>query len=196
MGIYAIKPAFQRRLAFVRDACIRAGIGADALTGAAVIASIGGAAAIAFSRRHPWLLLLVPPLAIGRISLNALDGMVATATGTARPFGEVLNESADRLSDMAWFAGLAFVVDPRLALGALVIVLLSSYVGTVTKAAGGPRVYAGIMGKADRMIALSAAAVIAFFVGPGVLVIFAWAVAVGAAITILQRIAAARQVLS
>lgn len=196
VGIYAIKPAFQRRLIKARDLCIRAGVGADALTWTALLLSIGGGAALTLSDRLNWLLLLVPVFAMGRIVLNALDGMVATATGTARPFGEVFNEFADRLSDTAWFAGLAFVIDPRLALGSLIVVLLSSYLGTVAKAAGGPRIYGGIMGKADRMIAFSLLASIAYFSDARVLEILAWAVGVGAIITILQRAIAARKALT
>lgn len=193
MGIYSVKPAFQRRLAGLRDVFIRMGIKADAITLAALVLSLAGAAALAFSAAVPWLLILVPVAAIGRIALNALDGMVAIATGTARPFGEVFNEFCDRLSDVAWFGGLAFVVDTGLSLAALVAVLLSSYVGTVTKAAGGERIYAGVMGKADRMILLSAGAVAAFFVGHELLTYFAWLVLGGSIVTVAQRIAIAHR---
>lgn len=199
MGIYAIKPAFQRRLSAVRDKCISLGLSADALTWAALILSVAGGAAIAVSGRYRWPLLAVPLLALGRITLNALDGMVATATGSARPFGEVFNESADRLSDTAWFAGLAFVVDPRIALGVLVVVLLSSYVGTVAKAAGGPRIYTGVMGKADRMIAFSIFALAAFFRSgwsAQLLQALAWIVGAGAIFTLAQRLLIARRTLA
>lgn len=193
MGIYAVKPAFQRRLVSIRDACVRAGISADALTIIALIASVAGGAVIALSPQVAWLLLLVPFLAMGRIATNALDGMVAVTTGTARPFGEVFNEFADRLSDSAWFLGLAFVIDDTLALGTLVIVLLSSYLGTVAKAAGGRRIYDGVMGKADRMILFSAASLVAYFAESRVWTYLAWFVSAGAVVTILQRLAIARR---
>lgn len=193
MGIYAIKPAFQRRLQSVCDVCVRLGVSADALTAAALVLSSLGAAALWQSEQRSWLLLLVPPLALGRIALNALDGMVATAAGTARPLGEVLNELGDRLSDAAWFSGLAFLVDARLALATLALVLVSSSLGISAKAAGGARVYAGIMAKADRMILLSLAALASFLAGPRLLTWATWVMAAGVAVTIVQRILAARQ---
>lgn len=193
MGIYAIKPAFQRRLISLRDVCIRAGISADALTATALFASIAGGGAIAFSPRVPWVLFAVPALAMGRIALNALDGMVAVATGTARPFGEVLNEFADRFSDTSYFVGLAFVIDSRLAMAALVVVLLSSYLGTVAKAAGGRRIYDGVMGKADRMILFSVASIAAYFAGVGVWTYLVAIVAAGGLITVFQRMAIAKR---
>lgn len=196
MGIYSVKPAFQRRLTVVRDWCIRRGVRADALTVTGVVFSIVGGAALYLSEYQRWLLLLVPVLAMGRITMNALDGMVASATGSARPFGEVFNEFADRLSDVAWFTGLAVAIDSRAALYALVIVLLSSYLGTVTKAAGGSRIYGGVMGKADRMIAFSVFALGAYFWGPRSLEILVWVVLGGAVITIVQRMVIARRSLA
>lgn len=193
MGIYSIKPAFQRRLGAARDFFIRRKVGADALTWAALLASVGGGLSIAWSSSMRGFLLLVPALALGRITLNALDGMVAVATGTARPFGEVLNEFSDRLSDSAWFAGLAFVLGPGTTLSALVLVLLASYLGTVAKAAGGRRLYNGLMGKADRMVLLSTAAVAAFFIGPILLQGFVFVVIAGSIETIAARLYTARR---
>lgn len=193
MGIYSIKPAFQRRLTSVRDIAVRQGVSADTLTVTAVVCSMAGGACFAFSSRVGWLLWLVPFLAMGRITLNALDGMVATSTGTARPFGEVLNEFSDRVSDTAWFVGLAFATVPILMLVTLTIVLLVSYLGTSVKAAGGRRVYDGVMGKADRMIVLSLASLGGFFFGPDVLVIGAGLIGSGSVITIAQRLAIARR---
>jgi archaetidylinositol phosphate synthase len=67
--------------------------------------------------------------------------------------------------------------------------LLSSYIGTAAKAAGGRRQYGGIMGKADRMIYLSIAAVLAYLL-PGVPVMryFLIIVAAGLCVTIVQRL--------
>ncbi|MGH2705108.1 MAG: CDP-alcohol phosphatidyltransferase family protein [Actinomycetota bacterium] len=190
MGIYAIKPAFRRRLAGASRWCVRHGVSADTLTLAGVVASLAGGAGLAGGVQRRWLLLVVPVLAIGRTALNALDGMVAGEAGTARPFGEVLNELADRVSDAAWFVGLGFAAGMFPALAALVLAYLSSQVGVATKAAGGPRVYAGIMGKADRMVLLSAASLLAVPIGLVVLTWAAWIAAAGAAVTIAQRLAA------
>ena len=79
-----------------------------------------------------------------------------------------------------------------LGVATLVLMLLSSYVGTVAKAAGGRRQYGGVMGKADRMIYLSLVCVVAFLL-PGVPVFryFLVAVLVGLGLTIAQRLRAA-----
>ena len=50
----------------------------------------------------------------------------------------------------------------RLGAVVIVVMLLSSYLGTAAKAAGGKRQYVGVMGKADRMIYLSIASLLAF----------------------------------
>lgn len=163
------------------------------MTTAAVLASVLGALTLAGSRTQRPLLFAVPILAFIRITLNALDGMVAQATDTAHPGGELFNEFADRLSDTAWMVGLAYVIEPLLAIGALVVVLLASFVGVAVRAAGGPREYSGVMGKADRMAVVSIGATIAFFVGEVALTVAAWVIGVGAFVTVLQRIKAARR---
>src|SRR5207248_2506369 len=118
--------------------------------------SVLGGVALAISPAVPWLLVLAGPVVLARTALNALDGLVARGTGLARPWGEVLNELCDRLSDVTLFAGASLAAGSNALLGACAIVamLLSSYVGVLSKAAGGKRQYAGIMGKADRMIYL------------------------------------------
>lgn len=71
---------------------------------------------------------------------------------------------------------------------AVIGVLLASYLGTVSKAAGGPRQYGGVMGKADRMLLLSLAGPLAFFTDQAAVVnsLFA-AVLCGSVLTIVQR---------
>lgn len=196
MGIYALKPKFRERLTRLRDLCVRVGISADALTGAAVVLSVAGGFLVFRSDVHRPEVWAIPLLAMGRITLNALDGMVAQAAGSARPFGEVLNEFADRVSDVAWIGSLSFVVDARLGLAVLVVVLLGSYLGTAAKAAGGARIYRGLMGKADRMIVMSVAAIAVWFVGREAWTWCAIAIGVGSLVTIVQRFGLAHRDLS
>lgn len=193
MGIYSVKPGFQRSLHGVEMVFIRWHVHPDVLTlGALGLCILGGIALFA-SRWLPWLLLLVPVIALVRTALNAVDGLVAKDTGVARPWGEVLNEFSDRLADVALFAGVAMAPGSDIRLGSVVIVaiLLTSYLGTLSKAAGGPRQYSGVMGKADRMIYLSIASVAAFIL-PDVAVFqyFLLAVLAGLLLTMLQRLRA------
>jgi phosphatidylglycerophosphate synthase len=127
---------------------------------------------------------------MGRTALNALDGLVAKRTRTARAWGEVLNEFSDRLADMVLLGGLALAgLAPGLvAASAIVAVLLGSYLGVLSKAAGGPRQYGGVMGKADRMVLLAVAAPMALiFDAEVVITAFFAAVVAGAVVTIIQR---------
>ncbi len=190
MGIYAIKPAFQRSLRPVEDLLVERRVSPDAITLGALGLSAAGGAAFAFAAQQPLALLAAPAVALGRTALNALDGLVAKRTGKARPWGEVLNEFSDRLADVALLGGLALsgLADLRLAAGALVAVLLASYLGILSKAAGGPRQYGGVMGKADRMILLGTAAPLAIVFDPNVVInAFFALVLAGAVITIVQR---------
>lgn len=188
MGIYAVKPAFQRSLTGVRDRLIRSRVSANALTWTALFVSIGGGMALALSDRSVWLLFVVPVLAVVRLGLNALDGMVASATHTSTSTGEVLNELSDRMADVAWIVGLGFIVGFPLALGALGAVLLSSYAGMLGKAVGGRRLYGGVMAKADRMIVLALAAPIAAYAGDRVLEWATWLIGIGAFVTLVERV--------
>jgi phosphatidylglycerophosphate synthase len=190
MGIYAIKPRFQRSLRPVEDLLCARNIHPDAITLGALSLCVAGGAAFAFAGVQPLVLLAAPVVTLGRTALNALDGMVAKRTGRARAWGEVLNEFSDRLADVALLGGLAVsgLAPLPLAAAAIVAVLLCSYLGTLSKAAGGPRQYLGIMGKADRMILLAIAGPVAAFTHPTATITAVFAVTLaGAVVTTIQR---------
>jgi CDP-diacylglycerol--glycerol-3-phosphate 3-phosphatidyltransferase len=189
-GIYAIKPAFQRSLRGAEDWLVARRVHPDVLTVGALLLSVAGGGLLYAAAWAPLLLLALPLVTIGRTALNALDGLVAKRTGLARPWGEVLNEFCDRLADVALLGGLALAPTTNGLLGAatLVVVLLGSYLGILSKAAGGPRQYGGIMGKADRMIYLAVAAPVAGLAGqPAWLNWYLVAVLLGAVATIVER---------
>src|SRR5689334_10215068 len=107
MGIYNVKPRFQQSLRGIERYLVEHRVHPDYLTLSALGLSILGGVALYCSQWAWWLVLLIPPIAICRTALNALDGLVARDTGLARPWGEVLNEFSDRLSDVALMTGLA-----------------------------------------------------------------------------------------
>jgi len=188
-GIYAIKPWWQGRLSYLEALLIRKHVHPDliSLSGLFCAALLG--LVLACSARVPLLVLLVAPLAIGRLAANALDGLVARKTGLARAWGEVFNECCDRLADTLIFVGLALnpLVLPYLAWSVLVLILLCSYLGTVAKAAGGTRQFGGFLAKADRMLYLAAFSYAVFFFSA-----LAWnwlllAFLAGLLLTIVQR---------
>ncbi len=193
MGIYVIKPQFQRVLHGIETQLIAWHVKADWLTGAAVGAGVLAAAihATGWTQGSP-ALWLIPPLALVRLSLNALDGQVARHTGTARPWGAVLNEMGDRLADVLFLAPLALVggIPAALGLTALCAMLLASLSGVLAASLGFPRLTLGVFAKADRMIALAGLYTLALIVGGSwPLVILFWALLVGSLATLAQRLA-------
>ena len=159
-GLYSIKPRFQSLLAPLADGLAGRRVNPDELTFAALGCGVLGGLALSLSPRMPLLLWTIPPLIVARLGLNALDGMVATRRGVARPWGKVLNELCDRLADLAFFWPLLVVptVSPLWASAALASMLLVAFVGVLGEAVAGVRQYGGCMGKADRMVCLGLAA--------------------------------------
>jgi CDP-diacylglycerol---glycerol-3-phosphate 3-phosphatidyltransferase len=198
VGIYAMKPAFRATLKPIERALLRARVTPDMVTLAGLAFAAGGGAGFVLGRDGSAWLVLVPVAAFLRTAANALDGMIAADTGTARPAGEVLNETVDRLADIAVFLPLLAVprVPDELVAGAVAAMLVTSFVAVAVKAAGGPRLSAGVMGKPDRMAVAGVAAVLALWVDPPqVFTVMLWVVLAGCAVTIVQRAIAARRAL-
>lgn len=168
-GLYSIKPWFVRGLGGFEDRLVARGVSADALSYAAVIVSlVAGCTVIAGYRVHPWLWFLVAPLAVARLALNALDGAVARRTRTARPFGKVINEICDRVSDVCFVAPLVVFLSPVLVVAALVVISIVSLCGSLGEVVGGSRLTSGPMGKADRVAVVGVAAAGAGLTGAAV----------------------------
>jgi CDP-diacylglycerol--glycerol-3-phosphate 3-phosphatidyltransferase len=191
-GLYSVKPWFVRRLRRVEDLLVERRVSPDTLSVVAVVVSVAAGAALAAGGvlSEPLLWLLVPPLGIVRLALNALDGAVARRIGGGRPFGDVMNEMSDRISDVAMLAPLAFVVEPGVAFAALTGALLASAAGCAGRAVRGDRMAGGPMGKADRVAVVavaSAAAALASSSAP--LELAAWTIAGGSLLTMVARVA-------
>ena len=102
-----------------------------------------------------WLLPVGALMVIVSGYFDALDGKVAKLSGKAGPKGDYLDHVFDRYADVFMIGGVAFCVtwcDPYLGMLALVGVLLTSYMGTQAQAIGAPRLYAGLLGRADRVV--------------------------------------------
>ena len=112
----------------------------------------------------PLLFLPVALLILASGIFDVLDGEVARATGRASRRGDFLDHVFDRYADVAIVLGIAAsgFVNPLLALVALVSLLLTSYMGTQAQAVGQGRLYGGLLTRADRLVALAAAAFLEF----------------------------------
>jgi CDP-diacylglycerol--glycerol-3-phosphate 3-phosphatidyltransferase len=196
MGIYAIKPKFQQLLDPVATGLARARIHPDVINAAGLGISYGMAGVLLLAAAHPGLFWVLPAGAFLRTACNALDGMVARRLGVSSPFGEVINELFDRLSDAAILLAVGLGGLASLALTALgtSLVLVNSYVGIIGKAAGYRRIYSGILGKADRMIIVGVSGIVSIFASPQVVWNTAMVIVVaGSAVSICQRISAIRK---
>jgi archaetidylinositol phosphate synthase len=107
-----------------------------------------------FSYDHHYLLLLGALLVIVSGYFDALDGKVAKLSGKASSKGDYLDHVFDRYADVFMIGGVAISAwcNPYLGMLALVGVLLTSYMGTQAQAVGAPRLYAGLLGRADRVV--------------------------------------------
>lgn len=198
MSLYTLKPRFQTALGGVETRLVERGVKADWLT----LGAVGVAATAATLHSLGWeaqrpALWLIPPLAVVRLALNALDGQVARRSGTARPWGTVLNEVGDRLGDLLFLVPLALVgpVDARLGLLALCLMLLTSLVGVLAASLGASRLTSGVLAKADRMVALAVLYALALALGATwPLTALFWLILVGSLVTLIQRLARLRVV--
>lgn len=190
MDLYAPKGAINARLTPIVDRLAAAGVSPDTVTLAAVpVAAVGGAALLA-SPAAPALLLVLPVAVAVRLLLNLLDGQLARRTGRTHPRGELYNEIGDRVADVALLTPVAFLpgAQPETTLLGVTVALLASYIGIASKAAGGERIYRGILSKPGRMLLLAIFAVLVFVFGPGTWWWFGPLLLLGASLTALERL--------
>ena len=190
VNLYRTKPAFVRALEPAVGFCVRHDIRADTLTLLAVPVALAGGAAIVASPVVPALLLLVPVAAAARLVLNLLDGAVARRTGATHPRGELYNELGDRVADVLLLGAPALLpgVEGRAVLLGVLLAVLASYTGVVTRAAGSERLYHGILAKPGRMVLLAVAAPGSLVWGVTAWHAFAALLIAGAGITLLVRL--------
>jgi CDP-diacylglycerol--glycerol-3-phosphate 3-phosphatidyltransferase len=142
---------------------IRAGLSANAITLASI--PLAASAAVAFAVRH-WGVGAV--LCGMSYACDALDGLVARATGSASDSGEVLDAVCDRICEALMLGGIAVAWRSSVPLLALALfaalgaqqVTLASAKAAVFPAARG-RIPRGLMRRAERAVVLVGAAAVA-----------------------------------
>lgn len=107
-----------------------------------------------FSFEYHYLLIAGAAMVILSGYFDALDGKVAKLAGNASDKGDYLDHVFDRYADVFMIGGVAVSAwcNPYIGMLALVGVLLTSYMGTQAQAIGAPRLYAGLLGRADRVV--------------------------------------------
>ena len=97
--------------------------------------------------------------------LDALDGIVARKRNLSSKRGDLVDHTLDRVADILIIGGIAFgeVVNIEIGFAAIIGVLMLSYMGTQAQAVGAGREYAGLLGRADRLIVLMLVPIIHYF---------------------------------
>jgi archaetidylinositol phosphate synthase len=143
-------------------------ISPNAITFLALLLSAAAALAIFYSATYYWLLLVSSLLVALSGLFDALDGKVAKLTNKASKRGDFLDHVADRYADIFMIGAVAVSAWCNIYLGilALIGVLMTSYMGTQAQALGIGRMYAGLLGRADRIVLMLIIPVVQFIVIP------------------------------
>lgn len=159
MTIYSLKPRFQALLQPVTALLYRCRATANAVTLAAMLASLAYGAWLALALSPRWPLLLLPIFLVLRMALNAIDGMLARQYRQQSRLGMLLNEIGDVVSDAALYLPFALLADvnPALVVAVVLLAILSEFVGVLAQVAGASRRHDGPFGKSDRAFAFGLA---------------------------------------
>ena len=97
--------------------------------------------------------------------LDALDGMVARMREISSRRGDLVDHTLDRVADIIIVGGIALgpLVDITVGFAAIIGILMLSYMGTQAQAVGAGREYAGLLGRADRLVLLVMVPIIQYF---------------------------------
>jgi phosphatidylglycerophosphate synthase len=174
-----------RRMPGLRHAILRpfvCDVNPNTITFIALLVAV--LAGLAFYRQ-----LLLPAALLVLVSgfLDMLDGEIASKYGKSKR-GDLLDHTADRLADVAILAGIIAggFVDILLGPAAIIAVLLVSYIGTEAQALTKKRLYAGLLGRSDRLVLVAAGAVV-FLYWPWALETVFAIIFVLSAVTFFQR---------
>lgn len=144
-----------------------ANVNPNSISWLALLAAAG--AGVAFYLGGWAFLLFALVLILGSAYLDALDGKVAKLFGKASPRGDFVDHVFDRYADVFLLGGVAFnAAYCPLWIGALAVigVLLTSYMGTQAQAVGQGRRYAGLLGRADRLVLLAVGGLVQLLAAP------------------------------
>jgi len=113
---------------------------------------------------NTWLLIGALMVFLTAI-LDALDGMVARMRKISSRRGDLIDHTLDRVADVIIMGGIALgpLVEITVGFAAIIGILMLSYMGTQAQAVGAGREYAGLLGRADRLVVLVMVPLIQYF---------------------------------
>ena len=111
-----------------------------------------------------WLLIGALMVFLNAV-FDALDGIVARMRKIASRRGDLIDHTLDRVADIIIVGGIALgpLVDITIGFAAIIGILMLSYMGTQAQAIGAGREYAGLFGRADRLVVLIMVPIIQYF---------------------------------
>ncbi len=171
----------------VVNPAVRRGVSPYAFTYAAFVLAL---AAAALYPLHSASFLFVPlagTVYLASAFLDAVDGEVARRQGRASARGAFVDSVLDKASEAAVSVGLAFVVDPLVALLFVTGSLLVSYTRARAEALGVELAGIGIAERAERTLILFVGSIAYVAFGKEVLTISLLAASFLSFITVLQR---------
>jgi archaetidylinositol phosphate synthase len=187
-----LKQKFQSVLAAEAKVAHRLGLTPNAISGLGIILAFLSGFAYAQWQVSAWYLLLATILLLLSGFCDALDGVVARIYQQATAFGGFLDSVLDRYADAAVYAGIIVggLCDVMWGLIALTGSLLVSYARARAEAAGTKMESIGLAERAERIIILVTATVIAILWQPAPMIVNAGIIllAILSNITVLQRI--------
>lgn len=161
MTLERLRPITDRALAPAVRLSLAVGAGPHLLSVVGFACALVAAAAFVLGPvDRGWYLVATLFVAVSGV-LDLLDGAVARELGVSSDAGDVLDHTLDRYADIALVGGLAAGAGEFL-LGFLAItgVVMTSYLGTQAQAVDFGRLYAGVMGRSDRLVLMGLVGVV------------------------------------
>ena len=96
---------------------------------------------------------------------DALDGIVARERNLSSKRGDLVDHTLDRVADIIIVGGIALgpLVDITVGFSSIIGILMLSYMGTQAQSVCAGREYAGLLGRANRLVVLAIVPVIQYF---------------------------------
>jgi archaetidylinositol phosphate synthase len=165
MTLDRFRSVADRAIAPFVAAAERVGLTPDGVSVVAFAAAAAAGLCFAFAGDDATLYPVGALLVVINGWLDVLDGALARELGTDSRAGDLLDHVLDRYADIVVIAGLAAGISRYgVGIAAVTGVLMTSYLGTQAQAVDLDRVYGGLLGRADRLVLVTAVTAVTPFV--------------------------------
>lgn len=180
---------------FLTGVLIRAGVSPNAISVVSIVFAAAGAALLIWSPTA--MALIAAALCVQlRLLCNLLDGMVAIEGKRQSPLGALYNEVPDRIADSLFIVSLGYGIGvPWLGWVGALAAAITAYIRVLGGSLGLAQDFRGPMAKPHRMAVLTVACVLGaieqrVWGSQWALMLAAWIIALGSAVTCGTRLIA------